>query len=198
MATQSARDRFSDLSGSRMSGPAPAVAGPVRHLVEPLAAGTQLIADRLDREDPAAAELASLCAFLAPEPIPQDLFTSAPGELAGGLADRAADPLAWRLTLAHLAGQSLWQSPGPDRRAWAGDAPGHPGHPSRPPARGPAVAVQRRLIERRDRSVDAGVTQLSEAAGGIADPERAIAAALRALGSAGPQDDTCLVALRVL
>ena len=72
-----------------------------------LAAATRLIADRLDREDPAAAQLASVCAFLAPEPIPEDLFTSAAGELPGELAARAADPLAWRQTLARLARQSL-------------------------------------------------------------------------------------------
>jgi hypothetical protein len=72
-----------------------------------LAAATGLIADRLDRDDPAAAQLASLCAFLAPEPIPEDLFTSHPGELPGELAARAADPLAWRRTLAHLTRQSL-------------------------------------------------------------------------------------------
>jgi serine phosphatase RsbU (regulator of sigma subunit) len=54
------------------------------------------------------------------------------------------------------------------------------------------------LIERRDQSLDAGVMQLSEAVRGIADPERAITAALQALGSADPQDDTCLVALHVL
>ena len=58
-------------------------------------------------DDPAAAQLASLCSFLAPEPVPEDLFTSAPGELPGELAARAADPLAWRQTLAHLARQSL-------------------------------------------------------------------------------------------
>ena len=46
-----------------------------------LAATTQLIADRLTGEDPAAAELASLCAFLAPEPIPEALFTGAASEL---------------------------------------------------------------------------------------------------------------------
>ena len=72
-----------------------------------LAAATQLIADRLDRDDPAAAQLASLSAFLAPEPIPEDLFTSGPGELPSELAARAADPLAWAETLAHLAQQSL-------------------------------------------------------------------------------------------
>jgi hypothetical protein len=72
-----------------------------------LAAATRLIAERLDRDDPAAAQLAILCSFLAPEPIPEDLFTSTPGELPGELAARAADPLGWRQTLAHLARQSL-------------------------------------------------------------------------------------------
>ena len=72
-----------------------------------LAAATGLIADRLAREDPAAAELASVCAFLAPEPIPEDLFTGAVSVLPGELAARAADPLAWRQTLAHLTRQSL-------------------------------------------------------------------------------------------
>ena len=81
----------------------PAGAGYLRSL----AAATQLIVDRLSREDPAAAELASLCAFLAPEPIPEDLFTGAAAELPGELAARAADPLAWRQTQAHLARQSL-------------------------------------------------------------------------------------------
>jgi hypothetical protein len=72
-----------------------------------LAAVAGLIADRLDRDDPAAAQLASLVAFLAPEPVPDDLFTSSPGGLPGELAARAADPLGWRQTLAHLARQSL-------------------------------------------------------------------------------------------
>jgi TIR domain/Tetratricopeptide repeat/NB-ARC domain len=72
-----------------------------------LAAATQLIADRLGLDDPAAAQLASLCAFLAPELIPEDLFTGAVRELPSELAVRAADPLAWRRTLAHMAEQSL-------------------------------------------------------------------------------------------
>jgi transcriptional regulator with XRE-family HTH domain len=72
-----------------------------------LAAATGLIADRLARQDPAAAELASVCAFLAPEPIPESLFTAAVSALPGELAARAADPLAWRQTLAHLTRQSL-------------------------------------------------------------------------------------------
>jgi hypothetical protein len=72
-----------------------------------LAATTRLIADRLDRDDPAAGELASVCAFLAPDPIPEDVFTGAADVLPGELAARAADRLAWRQTLAHLARQSL-------------------------------------------------------------------------------------------
>jgi hypothetical protein len=72
-----------------------------------LAAATGLIADRLAEDDPAAAELASVCAFLAPEPIPEELFTGAASELPGELAARAADPLAWRQTLGHLARQAL-------------------------------------------------------------------------------------------
>jgi DNA-binding XRE family transcriptional regulator len=72
-----------------------------------LAAATGLTADRLADDDPAAAELASLCAFLGPDPIPEDLFTGAAGELPGVLAARAGDPLAWRQTLAHITRRSL-------------------------------------------------------------------------------------------
>src|SRR5262249_40097959 len=72
-----------------------------------LAAMVQVIADQLTHDDPAAGELANLCAFLAPEPIPEHLFTAATGELPGLLAGRAADPLAWRQTLAHLASRAL-------------------------------------------------------------------------------------------
>jgi len=73
-----------------------------------LAAVTQLIADRLAHDDPAAAELANMCAFLAPDPIPGDLFTGAAAELLPDeLAARAADPLEWRSTLAKLTRQSL-------------------------------------------------------------------------------------------
>jgi Tetratricopeptide repeat/NB-ARC domain len=72
-----------------------------------LAAATQLIADRLASDDPAAAQLASLCAFFAPEPIPGEVLTGATSVMPGELAARVADPLAWRPTLVHLARQSL-------------------------------------------------------------------------------------------
>jgi len=54
------------------------------------------------------------------------------------------------------------------------------------------------LIERRDRSLDDGLATLSGAVRGITDPERAMDAALQALGSSDAEDDTCLVALHVL
>jgi hypothetical protein len=72
-----------------------------------LAAATGLIADQLAEDDPAAAELASLCAFLAPEPIPQDLFTAARAELSYHLTARAADPIYWRQALRRLTRQAL-------------------------------------------------------------------------------------------
>ena len=54
------------------------------------------------------------------------------------------------------------------------------------------------LIERRDRSLEAGLATLTCAAAGISDPEQVISTVLSALGSTDPEDDTCLVALRVL
>ena len=72
-----------------------------------LAAATAMTAAQLAAHDPAAVELANLCAFLAPDPIPEEMFTGAARLLPDRLAERAADPLAWRQTLAHLAEQSL-------------------------------------------------------------------------------------------
>ena len=54
------------------------------------------------------------------------------------------------------------------------------------------------LIERRDRSLEEGLATLTSAAAGIGDPDRLIATVLAALGSTDPEDDTCVVALRVL
>lgn len=54
------------------------------------------------------------------------------------------------------------------------------------------------LIERRERSIDAGLATLVRASRGITDPELLVSAALRALGSTDTDDDTCLVALAVL
>ena len=74
-------------AGGRDAGPRPA-----GHTRGPLTAVTRLALDRLRDRDPAAAELAALCAFLAPEPMPADLFTVAAGELPATLADRGGGP----------------------------------------------------------------------------------------------------------
>src|SRR5262249_14857843 len=54
------------------------------------------------------------------------------------------------------------------------------------------------LIERRDRSLEEGLVTLTGAAAGISDPGQVIDAVLTALGSTDPEDDTCVVALRIL
>jgi len=54
------------------------------------------------------------------------------------------------------------------------------------------------LVERRERPLDEGLAMLSRAAAGIGDPEHLINAVLEALSSTDSEDDTCLVALRVL
>jgi serine phosphatase RsbU (regulator of sigma subunit) len=53
------------------------------------------------------------------------------------------------------------------------------------------------LVERRDRSVDEGLSMLIGAVRGNTDPELMIVAALAALGSGHSDDDTCLVALGI-
>jgi hypothetical protein len=62
-----------------------------------------------DRLSEAARELLHLCAWLAPEPIPEFLFTEAPQELPAALAAVATDPLAWGETLGELGGHGLCQ-----------------------------------------------------------------------------------------
>ena len=52
-----------------------------------LAAVTVLAFDRLPRQDPAAAELAGVCAFLAPEPVPAGWFPGAAAQLPAPLAE---------------------------------------------------------------------------------------------------------------
>jgi hypothetical protein len=72
-----------------------------------LAAVTQLALDRLEAVDPAAVQAIRVCAFLAPEPVPAEWFTSAASQLPGPLGTVAADPLAWGRTLGRISGQAL-------------------------------------------------------------------------------------------
>ncbi len=51
--------------------------------------------------------LLELCAYLAPEPVPLDLFTAHAGSLPGPLAAAAADPLAFGEVIGTLVDYSL-------------------------------------------------------------------------------------------
>lgn len=63
----------------------------------------QISVRRLETDQPQAVRLLELCALLAPEPIPLDLFTGSPETLDGA----AADPLTWDTTVGALAGMGL-------------------------------------------------------------------------------------------
>jgi hypothetical protein len=72
-----------------------------------LAAVTALALDRLAGQNPAAAEVAGVCAFLAPEPVPAEWFPGAAAELPPALAVKAADPVAWRQVLGAVSRSAL-------------------------------------------------------------------------------------------
>ena len=50
---------------------------------------------QVEKANPAAADLVRACAFLAPDAIPEEIFTSGGKELGEPLAQAAAKPLAW-------------------------------------------------------------------------------------------------------
>src|SRR5579863_3492312 len=62
---------------------------------------------RISRENPAAVVLLDLCAYLAPENIPLDLFTAHPGLLPEPLDTAATDPLTFTDTITTLVDYSL-------------------------------------------------------------------------------------------
>ncbi len=72
-----------------------------------LAAVTVLALDRLAGQDPAAAEVAGVCAFLAPEPVPAEWFPGAAAQLPAVLAGKAGDPVAWRQVLGQVSRSAL-------------------------------------------------------------------------------------------
>jgi hypothetical protein len=72
-----------------------------------LAAVVRLAVDHLRSQDPAAAELAGGCAFLAAEPIPGPWFPAAAAGLPASLGAPCADPVAWRRVLARLGRSAL-------------------------------------------------------------------------------------------
>ena len=72
-----------------------------------LTAVTRIAFGQVRDIDRAAAELMTICAFLAPAPVPVDWFTTAAAQFAGPLRDRAEDAVAWRRVLARISRSSL-------------------------------------------------------------------------------------------
>ena len=66
-----------------------------------------LTTERIRQENPAAVQLLEICAYLAPEPIPLDLFTTSPTLLPHPLSSAAADPLVFTEAVALLTGYSM-------------------------------------------------------------------------------------------
>jgi hypothetical protein len=63
--------------------------------------------DRAAAENPAAVQLLEVCAYLAPEPVPLDLFTAHADLLPAPLSAAAADRLAFTEAIGVLADYSL-------------------------------------------------------------------------------------------
>ena len=72
-----------------------------------LAAATLLSFERVQGQDPAAAQVVTICAFLAPEPVPTQWFPTAASNLPGPLRKPASDRLAWRDVVYRLRGGGL-------------------------------------------------------------------------------------------
>jgi hypothetical protein len=72
-----------------------------------LAASVQVSLDRLAAESPAAIQLLTLAAYLAPEPIPWTLFTTHPAQLPDSLGTVAGDPLAFAMVIQLLRQHGL-------------------------------------------------------------------------------------------
>jgi hypothetical protein len=72
-----------------------------------LAAATRLSFEHVLAADPVTAEVAAICAFLAPEPVPAEWFPRAADQLPSPLRDQVRDPLAWRQVIARLRDSAL-------------------------------------------------------------------------------------------
>jgi hypothetical protein len=81
--------------------------GRVSSRTDTIATLWNLSLDRAAAENPAAVQLLEICAYLAPEPVPLDLFTAHPGQLPPPLSAAAADKLAFTETVRVLADYSL-------------------------------------------------------------------------------------------
>jgi hypothetical protein len=74
---------------------------------DPIVTLWDISAGRVGAESPAAVQLLSMCAYLASEPVPLDLFTAHAELLPEPLSSSAADPPAFAGVLAVLTGYAL-------------------------------------------------------------------------------------------
>ena len=96
------RERSSDLHGR----------GHPDHHRDTIATLWQLSLERLRTRNPAAVQMLGICAWLAPDPIPLDLFTAHPAALPQPLAGVVQDALAFTETIAATVDYSLaWRTP---------------------------------------------------------------------------------------
>ena len=81
--------------------------GGVTNRADTIATLWQMSFDRIREENPAALQLLGICAYLAPVPIPLDLFTAHPEKLPEPLATAASDELEFAETIAAAVDSSL-------------------------------------------------------------------------------------------
>lgn len=81
--------------------------GTVSGRPETIATLWDIALERISAEDPAAVTLLELCAYLAPEPVPLDLFTAHADSLPPPLSAAAADELAFGEVIGTLVDYSL-------------------------------------------------------------------------------------------
>jgi hypothetical protein len=99
-------DRYLDLLTTRTSDMLPKGVVASRANVT-LATLWDLSLQQVQEQDPAATQLLDICAYFAPEAIPEDLFTQHPDHLPAPLAEAAADDLAFNETVAVLVDYAL-------------------------------------------------------------------------------------------
>jgi hypothetical protein len=103
--TQIPPREYLDLLATRQSTLLTGITGQVRD--KSVATVWELSLDRIHDEDPAGLQLLDICAYLAPEPIPLDLFTSHPDKLPQPLSTAAADPLLFNNAVATVVDYSM-------------------------------------------------------------------------------------------
>jgi hypothetical protein len=81
--------------------------GKVASREETIATLWTLSFDRIGQEEPAALQLLAICAYLAPVPIPLDLFTAHPDQLSAPLDTKVTDDLDFTDVVATIVDYSL-------------------------------------------------------------------------------------------